>query len=63
MPAGFYPGVVKRWLVVAAALVLAAAALLVLVRRQPPPGGPPMDRIDDASRQRLEQVLRDEERR
>jgi hypothetical protein len=54
---------VKRWLVVAAALALAAAALLVLVSRAPSPGGPPLDRIDDASRERLQDVLRGEDAR
>ena len=50
----------KRWLVVAAAVVLAAAAFAVLVQREPAPGGPPLDDIDDASRERLEDVLREE---
>jgi hypothetical protein len=52
---------VKRWFVVAAALALAAAAFAVLAQRRSAPGGPPMDSIDDASRERLEQVLRQEE--
>jgi hypothetical protein len=51
---------VKRWLVVAAALALAALAFALLLRREPSPGGPPMDEIDDASRTRLDQVLREE---
>jgi hypothetical protein len=51
---------VKRWLVVAVALALAAGALFALLQREPSPGGPPLDQVDDASRQRLEQVLREE---
>jgi hypothetical protein len=51
---------VKRWLLVALALALALAAFALLVRRDPPLGGPPMEQIDDASRARLEQVLREE---
>jgi hypothetical protein len=51
---------VKRWLVVAAAVLLAAGAFAVLVQREPSPGGPPLDDIDDASRARLEEVLREE---
>jgi hypothetical protein len=54
---------VKRWLVVAAVVAFAAAAIAVLVGRRAPPGGPAMDEIDDASRERLEQVLRQEEDR
>jgi hypothetical protein len=54
---------VKRWLVVAVALALAAGAFFALVKREPAPGGPPLDEIDDASRQRLEQVLREEGKR
>ena len=50
----------KRWLVVAAALALAALAFALLVRREPSVGGPPMEQIDDASRARLEEVLREE---
>jgi hypothetical protein len=54
---------VKRWLVVAVALALAAGAFFALVQREPDPGGPPLDRIGDASRERLEQVLRKEAER
>jgi hypothetical protein len=58
---------VKRWLVLGIALALAAAALAAIVgelgRRGPSTGGPPMDQIDAASRQRLEQVLRQEDER
>jgi hypothetical protein len=54
---------VKRWLVVAAALALAALAFGLLVRRGPPVGGSPLEEIDDASRARLEQVLREEPKR
>lgn len=50
----------KRWLVVAAAVALAAVAFASLVWREAPLGGPPMEAIDDASRARLEQVLREE---
>ena len=50
----------KRWLVVAAALALAALAFVLVLRREPPAGGPPMEQIDDASRARLDQVLREE---
>ncbi len=53
----------KRWLLVAAALALALAAFHVLVSREPPPGAPPMYRIDDGSRERLEQLLREEDAR
>jgi hypothetical protein len=49
-----------RWLVVAAALALSAAALWFLVLREPSTGGPPMDHIDDASREQLEELLRRE---
>lgn len=53
----------KRWLVVAVALALAAGAFLVLVQREPSAGGPPLDEIDDASRERLERLLREEDER
>jgi len=51
---------VKRWLFAAAAIALAALAFALLVRPEPPVGGPPMEEIDDASRARLEEVLREE---
>jgi hypothetical protein len=54
---------VKRWLVVAAALALAAGAFLFLATREPPSGGPPLEHIDEASRARLEQLLREPEGR
>ena len=47
-----------RWIVVAACGALAAAALWFLVLRPPAPGGPPLDAIDDASREQLEEILR-----
>lgn len=49
-----------RWLLVAVALALAAGAFLVVVQREPSPGGPPLDDVDDASRERLERLLREE---
>jgi hypothetical protein len=63
---------VKRWLVLGIALALAAAALAAIVgglaprgpsTRGPSTGGRPLDQIDAASRQRLEQVLRQEDER
>jgi hypothetical protein len=49
-----------RWLVVAACLALAAAALWAFFLREPPTGGPPLDAIDDSSREQLEELLRKE---
>jgi hypothetical protein len=49
---------VKRWLALSLGLGAAALALLALFGRRP---APPLDDIDDASRARLEQVLRDAE--
>jgi hypothetical protein len=55
----------RRWLVFALALVIAAGAFWVLLQsgsqRRAAQGTPPMDDIGDASRVRLEQVLRDAE--
>jgi hypothetical protein len=50
---------VRRWLAVALGLVLAGVALWVLARARSDHG--PHDEIDDGSRQRLEQVLREPE--
>ncbi len=49
---------VKRWLAVPVGLALVALALYVLVAGGR--GGPPLDRIDDDSRARLERVLRED---
>jgi len=52
----------RRWLVFALALLVAGGAFWVLLRSGPERRAaqePPMDAIDDASRVRLEQVLRD----
>ena len=48
----------KRWLLVAAALVLAALAAVVVLR--PGDAPPATDDIDDASREALERVIREE---
>jgi hypothetical protein len=51
---------VKRWLLLALALALLAFALVrVSGRGSERAGAPPMDRIDDASRQKLRDVLRE----
>jgi hypothetical protein len=50
---------VKRWLLVALAAGLLAAALWQLGGREPRGGGPPLDQIDDASREKLREVLRE----
>jgi hypothetical protein len=47
---------VTRWLAVSLGLGAAALAVWALASRRP---APPLDDIDDASRARLEQVLRD----
>ena len=49
---------VKRWLAVPVGLALVMLALYVLVAGGK--GGPPLDRIDDDSRARLERVLRED---
>jgi hypothetical protein len=49
---------VNRWLALLLGLGAAAFALLALLGRRP---APPDDDIDDASRARLEQVLREAE--
>ena len=49
-----------RWLVVAACGALAAAAVWFFLLRPPSIGGPPLDSIDDASRNQLEELLRKE---
>jgi len=51
-----------RWLTLFLGLAIAAAAGFALVSRRGPYGSaeaPPLDHIDDASRARLERVLRD----
>jgi hypothetical protein len=48
---------VTRWLALALGLGAAALAVWALASRRPP--APPLDDIDDASRARLEQVLRE----
>jgi hypothetical protein len=48
---------VTRWLALSLGLGAAALAIWGLASRRPP--APPLDDIDDASRARLEQVLRD----
>jgi hypothetical protein len=50
---------VKRWLLVALAAGLLAAALWHLGVGEPRGGGPPLDQIDDASREKLREVLRE----
>lgn len=51
---------VKRWLLLALALGLLAFALLRAGERGPgAAGGPPLDRIDEASREKLREVLRE----
>jgi hypothetical protein len=49
---------VKRWLLLALAAAVVAAALWLLAGRDGP-GGPPLDQIDDASRAKLRDVLRE----
>ena len=58
-----------RWLGVAGAVLLACAALWVLIARMPVPaprplteagGAPPVDHIDDRSREALREILRSE---
>jgi hypothetical protein len=49
--------VLTRWLALALGLGAAALAIFTLARRP----APPMDDIDDASKAKLEQVLRDAE--
>ena len=49
---------VTRWLALSLGLGAAALAVWALAMRHP---APPLDDIDDASRARLEQVLRDAE--
>jgi hypothetical protein len=53
----------RRWWLLPLALGLAAAATFVLVRGLSfqDTGEPPLDHIDDASRERLERVLREAE--
>ena len=52
---------VTRLLLLSLGLATAAGALFALLRPQAEPQ-PPLDRIDDASRARLEQVLRESDR-
>ena len=49
---------VPRWLAWTLGLVAAAAGLWALVGRDTT-GGPPLDDVDAASRERLEEVLRE----
>jgi hypothetical protein len=54
----------KRWLVLTLGLAVAATALYVLAGGGSGGGtAPPLDEIDEASKQRLDRVLREEERR
>jgi len=51
---------VKRWLLLALALGVLAVALVRLAGRgSERAGGPPMEQIDDASREKLRDVLRE----
>jgi hypothetical protein len=51
---------VKRWLLLALALALAALVVWSRAGRAPERiGGAPLDRIDDASRENLREVLRE----
>ena len=57
----------RRWWLLPLGIAIASAALVALLRGGPTTlpvatGPPPLDAIDDASRQRLERVLRDAER-
>lgn len=52
-------GPVNRWLILSLGLAIAAGAAYALLAGE---GSPPLDRIDDDSRARLERVLRDSER-
>jgi hypothetical protein len=51
---------VKRWLLLALAVGLLALALSRLDRGVPEhAGGPPMDQVDEASREKLRELLRE----
>jgi hypothetical protein len=51
---------VKRWLLLGLALGLLALALFRAAGREPEAaGGPPLDQIDEASREKLREVLRE----
>ena len=54
----------KRWLVLSLGLVVVVVALFVLAGVGTRGGGaPPLDAIDEASKQSLDRVLREDERR
>ncbi len=57
----------RRWWLLPLGIVIASAALVALLRGGPTAlpvatGPPPLDAIDDGSRQRLERILLDAER-
>jgi hypothetical protein len=58
---------VRRWWLLPLGIAIAAVALLALLRGGPARlpvaiGPPPLDDIDDASRERLDRVLREADR-
>jgi hypothetical protein len=54
--------VVRQWWLLPLGIVIALLALVALLRGGPTsPGAPPMDHIDQPSRERLDQVLREAE--
>jgi hypothetical protein len=53
---------VKRWLILSVGLAVALGAAYALLAGGRQGSGPPLDRIDDASRARLERVLEDADR-
>ena len=55
-------GPVKRWLILSIGLAAALGAAYALLAGDRRGSGAPLDRIDDASRARLERVLEDAER-
>ena len=52
----------KSWLILLIGLAIAAGAAYVLLGGRGAPVAPPLDDIDEASRARLERVLRESER-
>jgi hypothetical protein len=52
---------VNRWLILSLGLAIAAGAAYALLAAGPEGREPPLDRIDEASRARLERLLHDAE--